>query len=307
MKFKKLASISSILIISASMLVGCNSAKTAVNSTSNNAEISEEATSELVDSFSDTVEQTNEDKPSGDEEVANAGDDIFNKMDTEKIKKNIAKNTVQAKSESKEEQKVVIKATSSGDFEDKDDIVTVETVKEYLQQKYGAIFAVDGLSSFYVGGSDEAEGQVTLACPKGNLDKIFTVWYVGGSYYDSYESLGKEEQVDAILQSQLNRHIENAKVIDYYTQIMYYPVSVNSPEIILNSSSVYHDVVIVVDNYEDNKENIQDFMKTLSQNSNYHVYVFEDENPISATRKDYKDISNKDNLKYETNLSKLNI
>ena len=311
MKFKKLASVASVAIISTSLLVGCSSGNANNTTPSGNTQIREESSNELVNSSTDVKEEGNnsgEETPSGEDKSisANVGDDVFNKINTDQMKKKVAKTTVQAKSKSKDAPSVVVKKTPNGAKVSRDS-ATVDSVKNYLADKYKSEFSVDELSSFYVDGSDKASGQVTLACPNQDLNKIFTVWYVDGEYYDSYESLAKETQVDASLQAQLNRYVSNAKVMDFYTQILYSSIDINTTELILNSKCVYHDLVLVTSNYENDKDNLQEFIGTLSKNSNYHVYIYEDKNPEKVTRSDYQDFENKSNIKYDVNLADINL
>lgn len=311
MKFKKLASVASIAVISSSLLIGCSSESVDTSTPSGKTQISEESSNELVNSSTDVKdegEDATDKTPSGEDKSisANVGDDVFNKINTDQMKKKVAKTTVQAKSKSKDTPKVVVKKTPSG-AKASEDSATVESVKEYLADKYKGEFSVDELSSFYVEGSDEASGQVTLACPNQDLNKIFTVWYVNGEYYDSYESLAKETQVDASLQAQLNRYVSNAKVMDFYTQILYSSIDVNTPELILNSKCVYHDLVLVTSDYENDKDNLQEFINTLSKNSHYHVYIYEDKNPEKATRNAYQDFEDKSNIKYDVNLADIDL
>ena len=311
MKFKKLASVASIAIISSSLLIGCSSGNTDTTTLSGNTQISEESSKGLVNSATDVkddVDKETEKTPSGEDKSisANVGDDVFNKINTEQMKKKVAKTTVQAKSKSKSTPNVVVKKTPNG-AKVSEDSATVDSVKNYLADKYKCEFSVDELSSFYVDGSDKASGQVTLACPNQDLNKIFTVWYVDGEYYDSYESLAKETQVDASLQAQLNRYVSNAKVMDFYTQILYSSIDINTTELILNSKCVYHDLVLVTSDYENDKDNLQEFIGTLSKNSNYHVYIYEDKNPEKVTRSEYQDFENKSNIKYDVNLADINL
>ena len=301
MKFKKLASVVSVAIISSSLLIGCSSGNANNTTPNGNTQIREESSNELVNSSTDVKEEGNnsgEETPSGEDKSisANVGDDVFNKINTDQMKKKVAKTTVQAKSKSKDTPNVVVKKTPNGAKVSKDS-ATVDSVKNYLADKYKSEFSVDELSSFYVDGNDKASGQVTLACPNQDLNKIFTVWYVDGEYYDSYESLAKETQVDASLQAQLNRYVSNAKVMDFYTQILYSSIDINTTELILNSKCVYHDLVLVTSDYENDKDNLQEFIGTLSRNSNYHVYIYEDKNPEKVTRSDYQDFENKSNIK----------
>lgn len=311
MKFKKLASVVSVAIISSSLLIGCSSGNANNTTPNGNTQIREESSNELVNSSTDVKEEGNnsgEETPSGGDKSisANVGDDVFNKINTDQMKKKVAKTTVQAKSKSKDAPSVVVKKTPNGAKVSKDS-ATVDSVKNYLADKYKSEFSVDELSSFYVDGSDKASGQVTLACPNQDLNKIFTVWYVDGEYYDSYESLAKETQVDASLQAQLNRYVSNAKVMDFYTQILYSSIDINTTELILNSKCVYHDLVLVTSDYENDKDNLQEFIGTLSKNSNYHVYIYEDKNPEKATRSDYQDFENKSNIKYDVNLADIDL
>lgn len=311
MKFKKLASMASIAIISSSLLIGCSSGNTNTTTPSGNTQISEESSKGLVNSATDVkdaVDNETEKTPSGEDKSisANVGDDVFNKINTDQMKKKVAKTTVQAKSKSKDAPNIVVKKTPNG-AKASEDSATVDSVKNYLADKYKSEFSVDELSSFYVDGNDKASGQVTLACPNQDLNKIFTVWYVDGEYYDSYESLAKETQVDASLQAQLNRYVSNAKVMDFYTQILYSSIDINTTELILNSKCVYHDLVLVTSDYENDKDNLQEFIETLSRNSNYHVYIYEDKNPEKVTRSDYQDFENKSNIKYDVNLADIDL
>lgn len=311
MKFKKLASVASIAIISSSLLIGCSSGNANTTTPSGNTQISEESSKGLVNSATDVkdaVDNETEKTPSGEDKSisANVGDDVFNKINTDQMKKKVAKTTVQAKSKSKDAPNIVVKKTPNGAKASKDS-ATVDSVKNYLADKYKSEFSVDELSSFYVDGNDKASGQVTLACPNQDLNKIFTVWYVDGEYYDSYESLAKETQVDASLQAQLNRYVSNAKVMDFYTQILYSSIDINTTELILNSKCVYHDLVLVTSDYENDKDNLQEFIGTLSRNSNYHVYIYEDKNPEKVTRSDYQDFENKSNIKYDVNLADIDL
>ena len=311
MKFKKLASVVSVAIISSSLLIGCSSGNANNTTPNGNTQIREESSNELVNSSTDVKEEGNnsgEETPSGEDKSisANVGDDVFNKINTDQMKKKVAKTTVQAKSKSKDTPNVVVKKTPNGAKVSKDS-ATVDSVKNYLADKYKSEFSVDELSSFYVDGNDKASGQVTLACPNQDLNKIFTVWYVDGEYYDSYESLAKETQVDASLQAQLNRYVSNAKVMDFYTQILYSSIDINTTELILNSKCVYHDLVLVTSDYENDKDNLQEFIGTLSRNSNYHVYIYEDKNPEKVTRSDYQDFENKSNIKYDVNLTDIDL
>lgn len=311
MKFKKLASVASIAIISSSLLIGCSSGNIDKTTPSGNTQISEESSKGLVNSATDVkddADKETEKTPSGEDKSisANVGDDVFNKINTEQMKKKVAKTTVQAKSKSKSAPNVVVKKTPNG-AKVSEDSATVDSVKNYLADKYKSEFSVDELSSFYVDGNDKASGQVTLACPNQDLNKIFTVWYVDGEYYDSYESLAKETQVDASLQAQLNRYVSNAKVMDFYTQILYSSIDINTTELILNSKCVYHDLVLVTSDYENDKDNLQEFIETLSRNSNYHVYIYEDKNPEKVTRSDYQDFENKSNIKYDVNLADIDL
>lgn len=311
MKFKKLASVASIAIISSSLLIGCSSGNIDKTTPSGNTQISEESSKGLVNSATDVKDDADnetEKTPSGEDKSisANVGDDVFNKINTEQMKKKVAKTTVQAKSKSKSAPNVVVKKTPNG-AKVSEDSATVDSVKNYLADKYKSEFSVDELSSFYVDGNDKASGQVTLACPNQDLNKIFTVWYVDGEYYDSYESLAKETQVDASLQAQLNRYVSNAKVMDFYTQILYSSIDINTTELILNSKCVYHDLVLVTSDYENDKDNLQEFIETLSRNSNYHVYIYEDKNPEKVTRSEYQDFENKSNIKYDVNLADINL
>ena len=311
MKFKKLASVVSVAIISSSLLIGCSSGNANNTTPNGNTQIREESSNELVNSSTDVKEEGNnsgEETPSGEDKSisANVGDDVFNKINTDQMKKKVAKTTVQAKSKSKDTPNVVVKKTPNGAKVSKDS-ATVDSVKNYLADKYKSEFSVDELSSFYVDGNDKASGQVTLACPNQDLNKIFTVWYVDGEYYDSYESLAKETQVDASLQAQLNRYVSNAKVMDFYTQILYSSIDINTTELILNSKCVYHDLVLVTSDYENDKDNLQEFIGTLSRNSNYHVYIYEDKNPEKVTRSDYQDFENKSNIKYDVNLADIDL
>lgn len=311
MKFKKLASVVSVAIISSSLLIGCSSGNANNTTPSGNTQIREESSNELVNSSTDVKEEGNnsgEETPSGEDKSisANVGDDVFNKINTDQMKKKVAKTTVQAKSKSKDTPNVVVKKTPNGAKVSKDS-ATVDSVKNYLADKYKSEFSVDELSSFYVDGNDKASGQVTLACPNQDLNKIFTVWYVDGEYYDSYESLAKETQVDASLQAQLNRYVSNAKIMDFYTQILYSSIDINTTELILNSKCVYHDLVLVTSDYENDKDNLQEFIGTLSKNSNYHVYIYEDKNPEEVTRSDYQDFENKSNIKYDVNLADIDL
>lgn len=311
MKFKKLASVASIAIISSSLLIGCSSGNANTTTPSGNTQISEESSKGLVNSATDVkdaVDNETEKTPSGEDKSisANVGDDVFNKINTDQMKKKVAKTTVQAKSKSKDAPNIVVKKTPNG-TKTSEDSATVDSVKNYLADKYKSEFSVDELSSFYVDGNDKASGQVTLACPNQDLNKIFTVWYVDGEYYDSYESLAKETQVDASLQAQLNRYVSNAKVMDFYTQILYSSIDINTTELILNSKCVYHDLVLVTSDYENDKDNLQEFIETLSRNSNYHVYIYEDKNPEKVTRSDYQDFENKSNIKYDVNLADIDL
>ncbi len=311
MKFKKLASVASIAIISSSLLIGCSSGNANTTTPSGNTQISEESSKGIVNSATDVkdaVDNETEKTPSGEDRSisANVGDDVFNKINTDQMKKKVAKTTVQAKSKSKDAPNIVVKKTPNG-TKTSEDSATVDSVKNYLADKYKSEFSVDELSSFYVDGNDKASGQVTLACPNQDLNKIFTVWYVDGEYYDSYESLAKETQVDASLQAQLNRYVSNAKVMDFYTQILYSSIDINTTELILNSKCVYHDLVLVTSDYENDKDNLQEFIETLSRNSNYHVYIYEDKNPEKVTRSDYQDFENKSNIKYDVNLADIDL
>lgn len=311
MKFKKLASVASIAIISSSLLIGCSSGNANTTTPSGNTQISEESSKGLVNSATDVkdaVDNETEKTPSGEDKSisANVGDDVFNKINTDQMKKKVAKTTVQAKSKSKDAPNIVVKKTPNG-AKTSEDSATVDSVKNYLADKYKSEFSVDELSSFYVDGNDKASGQVTLACPNQDLNKIFTVWYVDGEYYDSYESLAKETQVDASLQAQLNRYVSDAKVMDFYTQILYSSIDINTTELILNSKCVYHDLVLVTSDYENDKDNLQEFIGTLSRNSNYHVYIYEDKNPEKVTRSDYQDFENKSNIKYDVNLADIDL
>lgn len=311
MKFKKLASVASIAIISSSLLIGCSSGNANTTTPSGNTQISEESSKGLVNSATDVkdaVDNETEKTPSGEDKSisANVGDDVFNKINTDQMKKKVAKTTVQAKSKSKDAPNIVVKKTPNG-TKTSEDSATVDSVKNYLADKYKSEFSVDELSSFYVDGNDKASGQVTLACPNQDLNKIFTVWYVDGEYYDYYESLAKETQVDASLQAQLNRYVSNAKVMDFYTQILYSSIDINTTELILNSKCVYHDLVLVTSDYENDKDNLQEFIETLSRNSNYHVYIYEDKNPEKVTRSDYQDFENKSNIKYDVNLADIDL
>lgn len=311
MKFKKLASVASVAIISSSLLIGCSSGNIDKTTPSGNTQISEESSKGLVNSATDVkddADKETEKQPSGEDKSisANVGDDVFNKINTDQMKKKVAKTTVQAKSKSKDAPNIVVKKTPNG-AKTSEDLATVDSVKNYLADKYKSEFSVDELSSFYVDGNDKASGQVTLACPNQDLNKIFTVWYVDGEYYDSYESLAKETQVDASLQAQLNRYVSNAKVMDFYTQILYSSIDINTTELILNSKCVYHDLVLVTSDYENDKDNLQEFIGTLSRNSNYHVYIYEDKNPEKVTRSDYQDFENKSNIKYDVNLADIDL
>lgn len=308
MKFKKLASVVSVTIISSSLLIGCSSANTNTFTPSRKTQISEEYSKELVNSSTDVKDGAGSETPSGEDKSisANVGDDVFSKINTDQMKKKIAKTTVQVKSKSKDVSNVVVKKTDNGGKANEDS-ATVDSVKNYLADKYKSEFSVDELSSFYVDGSDKASGQVTLACPNQDLNKIFTVWYVDGEYYDSYKSLAKETQVDASLQAQLNRYVSNAKVMDFYTQILYSSIDIDTTELILNSKCVYHDLVLVTSDYENDKDNLQEFIETLSKNSNYHVYIYEDKTPEKVTRSDYQNFESKSNIKYDVNLTDIDL
>lgn len=308
MKFKKLASVVSVTIISSSLLIGCSSANTNTFTPSRKTQISEEYSKELVNSSTDVKDGAGSETPSGEDKSisANVGDDVFSKINTDQMKKKIAKTTVQVKSKSKDVSNVVVKKTDNGGKANEDS-ATVDSVKNYLADKYKSEFSVDELSSFYVDGSDKASGQVTLACPNQDLNKIFTVWYVDGEYYDSYKSLAKETQVDASLQAQLNRYVSNAKVMDFYTQILYSSIDIDTTELILNSKCVYHDLVLVTSDYENYKDNLQEFIETLSKNSNYHVYIYEDKTPEKVTRSDYQNFESKSNIKYDVNLTDIDL
>lgn len=308
MKFKKLASVVSVTIISSSLLIGCSSANRNNTTPSGNTQISEEYSKELVNSSTDVKDGAGSETPSGEDKSisANVGDDVFSKINTDQMKKKIAKTTVQVKSKSKDVSNVVVKKTDNGGKANEDS-ATVDSVKNYLADKYKSEFSVDELSSFYVDGSDKASGQVTLACPNQDLNKIFTVWYVDGEYYDSYKSLAKETQVDASLQAQLNRYVSNAKVMDFYTQILYSSIDIDTTELILNSKCVYHDLVLVTSDYENDKDNLQEFIETLSKNSNYHVYIYEDKTPEKVTRSDYQNFESKSNIKYDVNLTDIDL
>ena len=308
MKFKKLASVVSVTIISSSLLIGCSSANRNNTTPSGNTQISEEYSKELVNSSTDVKDGAGSETPSGEDKSisANVGDDVFSKINTDQMKKKIAKTTVQVKSKSKYVSNVVVKKTDNGGKANEDS-ATVDSVKNYLADKYKSEFSVDELSSFYVDGSDKASGQVTLACPNQDLNKIFTVWYVDGEYYDSYKSLAKETQVDASLQAQLNRYVSNAKVMDFYTQILYSSIDIDTTELILNSKCVYHDLVLVTSDYENDKDNLQEFIETLSKNSNYHVYIYEDKTPEKVTRSDYQNFESKSNIKYDVNLTDIDL
>lgn len=308
MKFKKLASVVSVTIISSSLLIGCSSANRNNTTPSGNTQISEEYSKELVNSSTDVKDGAGSETPSGEDKSisANVGDDVFSKINTDQMKKKIAKTTVQVKSKSKDVSNVVVKKTDNGGKANEDS-ATVDSVKNYLADKYKSEFSVDELSSFYVDGSDKASGQVTLACPNQDLNKIFTVWYVDGEYYDSYKSLAKETQVDASLQAQLNRYVSNAKVMDFYTQIHYSSIDIDTTELILNSKCVYHDLVLVTSDYENDKDNLQEFIETLSKNSNYHVYIYEDKTPEKVTRSDYQNFESKSNIKYDVNLTDIDL
>lgn len=308
MKFKKLASVVSVTIISSSLLIGCSSANRNNTTPSRKTQISEEYSKELVNSSTDVKDGAGSETPSGEDKSisANVGDDVFSKINTDQMKKKIAKTTVQVKSKSKDVSNVVVKKTDNGGKANEDS-ATVDSVKNYLADKYKSEFSVDELSSFYVDGSDKASGQVTLACPNQDLNKIFTVWYVDGEYYDSYKSLAKETQVDASLQAQLNRYVSNAKVMDFYTQILYSSIDIDTTELILNSKCVYHDLVLVTSDYENDKDNLQEFIETLSKNSNYHVYIYEDKTPEKVTRSDYQNFESKSNIKYDVNLTDIDL